>query len=175
MGRPRTPGRVGPCRPAHGGPRDGLAGPGRISAAGGTDEGEGQRTRETVAPLAEALGIPVDTELGRGDREIGAILVEPMQGAAGAIPADPAWLFGLRDLAYDAGIVLVFDEVMTSRLAPGGLQEKHGILPDMTTLGKYVGGGMSFGAFGGKSAVPVKTLILSCPFEAASTCFDQSR
>ena len=47
--------------------------------------------------------------------------------------------------------ILIFDEVMTSRLAPGGLQEKHGILPDMTTLGKYVGGGMSFGAFGGKA------------------------
>jgi glutamate-1-semialdehyde 2,1-aminomutase len=48
---------------------------------------------------------------------------------------------------------LIFDEVMTSRLAPGGLQEVHGIRPDMTTLGKYVGGGMSFGAFGGKAAI----------------------
>jgi glutamate-1-semialdehyde 2,1-aminomutase len=45
----------------------------------------------------------------------------------------------------------VFDEVMTSRLAPGGLQQAHGILPDLTTLGKYVGGGMSFGAFGGRA------------------------
>jgi glutamate-1-semialdehyde 2,1-aminomutase len=47
--------------------------------------------------------------------------------------------------------LLIFDEVMTSRLAPGGLQEVHGILPDLTTLGKYVGGGMSFGAFGGRA------------------------
>ncbi len=46
--------------------------------------------------------------------------------------------------------MLIFDEVMTSRLAPGGLQEVHGILPDLTTLGKYLGGGMSFGAFGGR-------------------------
>src|SRR5262249_21893360 len=49
------------------------------------------------------------------------------------------------------GAVLIFDEVMTSRLAPGGLQEVHDITPDMTTLGKYVGGGMSFGAFGGRA------------------------
>ena len=49
--------------------------------------------------------------------------------------------------------MLIFDEVMTSRLAPGGLQEVHGILPDMTTLGKYVGGGMSFGAFGGRAEI----------------------
>jgi len=49
--------------------------------------------------------------------------------------------------------LLIFDEVMTSRLAPGGLQEAHGILPDLTTLGKYVGGGMSFGAFGGRADI----------------------
>jgi glutamate-1-semialdehyde 2,1-aminomutase len=53
----------------------------------------------------------------------------------------------------ETGAILIFDEVMTSRLAPGGLQEAHGVLPDMTTLGKYVGGGMSFGAFGGKTEV----------------------
>ena len=56
-------------------------------------------------------------------------------------------------MASETGAVLIFDEVMTSRLAPGGLQEVHGILPDMTTFGKYVGGGMSFGAFGGKAAL----------------------
>jgi len=49
--------------------------------------------------------------------------------------------------------LLIFDEVMTSRLSPGGLQEVHGILPDLTTLGKYVGGGMSFGAFGGRADI----------------------
>jgi glutamate-1-semialdehyde 2,1-aminomutase len=54
-------------------------------------------------------------------------------------------------LANETGALLIFDDVMTSRLAPGGLQEAHGILPDLTTLGKYVGGGMSFGAFGGRA------------------------
>src|SRR6266478_6174764 len=83
--------------------------------------------------------------------ELAAILIEPMQGTTGCIPAERSFLAGLRTLADETGALLIFDEVMTSRLAPGGLQEVHGILPDLTTLGKYVGGGMSFGAFGGKA------------------------
>jgi len=84
---------------------------------------------------------------------LAAILVEPMLGGSGCIPASREFLADLRALASETGAVLIFDEVMTSRLAPGGLQEAHGILPDMTTLGKYVGGGMSFGAFGGKASL----------------------
>ncbi|MGE3783075.1 MAG: aspartate aminotransferase family protein [Alphaproteobacteria bacterium] len=83
--------------------------------------------------------------------DIAAILIEPMLGGSGCIPAARDFLADLRALASETGAILIFDEVMTSRLAPGGLQEKHGILPDMTTLGKYVGGGMSFGAFGGRA------------------------
>ena len=85
--------------------------------------------------------------------ELAAILVEPMQGTTGCIPAERSFLSGLRALADETGALLIFDEVMTSRLAPGGLQEVHGILPDLTTLGKYVGGGMSFGAFGGRDDI----------------------
>jgi glutamate-1-semialdehyde 2,1-aminomutase len=84
---------------------------------------------------------------------LAAIILEPMQGGAGCIPAEIAFLTGLRELASANGIVLIFDEVMTSRLSPGGLQEATGVIPDMTTLGKYIGGGMSFGAFGGKEAI----------------------
>lgn len=84
---------------------------------------------------------------------LAAILIEPMLGGSGCIPASREFLADLRALASETGAVLIFDEVMTSRLAPGGLQEVHGILPDMTTLGKYVGGGMSFGAFGGKASL----------------------
>src|SRR6202011_3415135 len=80
-----------------------------------------------------------------------ALRVGPMQGTTGCIPADRSFLAGLRAMADETGALLIFDEVMTSRLAPGGLQEAHGILPDLTTLGKYVGGGMSFGAFGGRA------------------------
>src|SRR5918912_1231130 len=72
---------------------------------------------------------------------------------SGCIPAEREFLADLRALADETGALLIFDEVMTSRLAPGGLQEAHGIRPDITTLGKYVGGGMSFGAFGGKTEV----------------------
>lgn len=93
-------------------------------------------TRALVAPHAEDLA---------------AILIEPMLGGSGCIPATRDFLADLRALASETGAILVFDEVMTSRLAPGGLQQKHGILPDLTTLGKYVGGGMSFGAFGGRA------------------------
>jgi glutamate-1-semialdehyde 2,1-aminomutase len=85
--------------------------------------------------------------------ELAAILVEPMQGTTGCIPAEHDFLAGLRALANETGALLIFDEVMTSRLAPGGLQEAHGILPDLTTLGKYLGGGMSFGAFGGRAEI----------------------
>jgi glutamate-1-semialdehyde 2,1-aminomutase len=85
--------------------------------------------------------------------ELAAILVEPMQGTTGCIPAERSFLAGLRALADETGALLIFDEVMTSRLAPGGLQEVHGIIPDLTTLGKYVGGGMSFGAFGGRAEI----------------------
>ena len=83
--------------------------------------------------------------------DLAAILIEPMLGGSGCIPATREFLADLRDLASETGAILIFDEVMTSRLAPGGLQEVHGIAPDMTTLGKYVGGGMSFGAFGGRA------------------------
>ena len=58
-----------------------------------------------------------------------------MLGGSGCIPATREFLADLRALASETGAILIFDEVMTSRLAPGGLQEKHGILPDMTTLG----------------------------------------
>jgi glutamate-1-semialdehyde 2,1-aminomutase len=82
--------------------------------------------------------------------EIACVLVEPMQGSAGCIPGEREFLVALRDLCDGAGALLVFDEVMTSRLAPGGGQSLAGVVPDLTTLGKYLGGGFSFGAFGGR-------------------------
>ncbi|MDH3691085.1 MAG: aspartate aminotransferase family protein [Gammaproteobacteria bacterium] len=84
---------------------------------------------------------------------LAAILVEPMMGAAGAIPGDPEFLQGLRKAASEHEVVLIFDEVMTSRLSTGGLQLKLGIIPDMTTFGKYIGGGLTVGAFGGREDI----------------------
>ena len=82
---------------------------------------------------------------------IGCVLVEPVQGSGGCRVPDPAFLQALRDACDRTGTVLIFDEVMTSRLSPSGAQGLLGITPDLTTLGKYFGGGMSFGAFGGRS------------------------
>ena len=85
---------------------------------------------------------------------IGAVIVEPMLGAGGCIPADPAFLAALREGCDRTGALLIFDEVMTSRHHAGGLQMRlGGVRPDLMTLGKYVAGGMSFGAFGGRAAV----------------------
>ena len=85
--------------------------------------------------------------------ELAAVLVEPMLGAGGCVPAHPEFLQALRAESAAVGALLVFDEVMTSRLGPHGLQELVGVTPDLTTLGKYLGGGLSFGAFGGQPVV----------------------
>ena len=85
-----------------------------------------------------------------GDR-VAAIFVEPVVGNAGFIPPDAAFLPALRRLATDHGALLVFDEVMTGfRVAPGGAAERFGITPDLTTLGKVIGGGLPVAAYGGR-------------------------
>ena len=81
---------------------------------------------------------------------IAVVLVEPMLGAGGCTPAEPDFLAVLRRLTEDAGAILAFDEVQTSRLSVGGRQRILGIAPDLTTIGKYFGGGLAFGAFGGR-------------------------
>jgi glutamate-1-semialdehyde 2,1-aminomutase len=85
--------------------------------------------------------------------EIALVILEPMIGSGGCIPASEAFLRMLRRETARVGALLIFDEVMTSRLAPGGLQSVCGIKPDLTTLGKYIGGGMSVGAFGGRAEI----------------------
>jgi glutamate-1-semialdehyde 2,1-aminomutase len=91
----------------------------------------------------------VDSVFAEQGDSIAAVLVEPLQGSAGCLPADPDFLRSLRRHCDDTGALLIFDEVMTSRLAPGGMQQLLGIAPDLTTLGKYLAGGFTFGAFGG--------------------------
>jgi glutamate-1-semialdehyde 2,1-aminomutase len=85
--------------------------------------------------------------------KLAAVIVEPMQGGAGALPADPTFLTGLRAACDEHKVLLVFDEVMTSRLDPGGMQRLAGVRPDLMTLGKYVGGGITIGAFGGRADI----------------------
>ncbi len=83
--------------------------------------------------------------------EIAGVILEPVVGNAGFITPDAGFLEGLRELTHDHGALLVFDEVMTGfRIAYGGAQEKFGITPDLTTLGKIIGGGLPVGAYGGR-------------------------
>jgi glutamate-1-semialdehyde 2,1-aminomutase len=91
----------------------------------------------------------VRTALRTHGAAVAAVLVEPMLGG-GCIPGNTAFLAMLREECTARDIVLIFDEVMTSRLSPSGLQGLLGIQPDMTTFGKYLGAGSSFGAFGGR-------------------------
>ncbi|WP_144604848.1 glutamate-1-semialdehyde 2,1-aminomutase [Algoriphagus algorifonticola] len=86
--------------------------------------------------------------------EIAALILEPVPGNMGLATPMPGYLEGLREICTREGIVLIFDEVMTGfRLAPGGAQELFGVTPDMTTLGKIIGGGMPVGAYGGKKEI----------------------
>src|SRR5581483_5263236 len=89
----------------------------------------------------------------RNASDLAAVIVEPLQGAAGVIPGEAEFLRTLRERTAANDVLLVFDEVMTARLSPGGMQELLGIRPDLTTMAKFVGGGLSFGAFGGRADV----------------------
>lgn len=101
-----------------------------------------------------------------------AIIVEPMLGASGTIPPIDGFLAGLRELADELGSVLIFDEVISFRLAHGGAEEWSGTRPDLATFGKIIGGGLPVGAFGGRSAImemyapPDPTLVQSGTFNA---------
>ncbi len=109
------------------------------------------------APFQWVIGDYNDSEQARAlikehASDLAVVIVEPMLGSCG-IPGTLEFLGVLRDEARRVGAVLIFDEVQTSRLGPGGLQKSIGIQPDLTTFGKYLGGGASFGAFGGCSDV----------------------
>lgn len=90
----------------------------------------------------------------RHSGQIAALIVEPVAGNMGVIPPQPGYLETLRVLCTEHGALLIFDEVMTGfRLAYGGAQERYGVLPDLTTLGKIIGGGMPIGAYGGSAPI----------------------
>jgi glutamate-1-semialdehyde 2,1-aminomutase len=86
--------------------------------------------------------------------EIAGVILEPVVGNAGFIPPDAGFLEGLREITQDNEALLVFDEVMTGfRIAYGGAQERFGVTPDLTTLGKVIGGGLPVGAYGGRKDI----------------------
>jgi len=86
--------------------------------------------------------------------KIACVIIEPVAGNMGTVPPEPGFLEGLRSLCDSEGILLIFDEVMTGfRVAYGGAQELYGVTPDLTTLGKIIGGGLPVGAFGGRREI----------------------
>lgn len=101
--------------------------------------------------------------------EIAGVILEPVVGNMGCVPGSEEFLATARRLTQDHGAVLIFDEVMTGfRLAYGGTQELRGITPDLTTLGKIVGGGLPLGAFGGKREIMRHVLPAGKVFQAGT-------
>ena len=101
--------------------------------------------------------------------QVAGVIVEPVAGNMNCIPPAPGFLQGLREICDQFGSVLIFDEVMTGfRVAPGGAQELYGISPDLTTLGKIIGGGMPVGAFGGRQAIMDRLAPLGPIYQAGT-------
>lgn len=101
--------------------------------------------------------------------EIAAIILEPIAGNMGVIPATKEFLTELREICNNEGIILIFDEVMTGfRVARGGAQEVLGIKPDLTTFGKIIGGGLPVGAFGGKKEIMEKIAPVGPIYQAGT-------
>ncbi|AQG79173.1 glutamate-1-semialdehyde 2,1-aminomutase [Spirosoma montaniterrae] len=114
----------------------------------------------TKATAADTLTAPynnlaaVEVLLDNNQNQVAALILEPVVGNMGCVIPEPGFLQGVRDLCNKHGVVLIFDEVMTGfRLAKGGAQERFGITPDLTTLGKIIGGGMPVGAYGGRAEI----------------------
>ena len=90
----------------------------------------------------------------REGERFAAVIVEPVAGNMGCVPPAGGYLEGMRALTEEYGVVLIFDEVMSGcRVAPGGAQERYGVIPDITTLGKIIGGGLPVGAYGGRREI----------------------
>ena len=114
----------------------------------------------TKGAAADTIVLPyndlnaVAAALEKQGHEVAAIIVEPVAGNMGVVPPRGGFLEGLRALCDAHGVVLIFDEVITGfRVALGGAQERYDVMPDLTTLGKIIGGGFPVGAFGGKAEI----------------------
>ncbi len=122
--------------------------PGAIPESPGLAEGAWKDT--IVLPYNHPAAFD---KIRRHADRLAGVIIEPVQGAAGTIPADREFLVELRKVTHETGALLIFDEVITGfRLAPGGGQEFYGVLPDVSTFGKVAGGGLPFGAVGGTAA-----------------------
>jgi glutamate-1-semialdehyde 2,1-aminomutase len=113
---------------------------------------EAQASDTVVVPFNDPAA--VESAFDEAKDAIAAVIVEPVAANMGVIPPAPGYLEALRKLTDANGALLIFDEVITGfRVGPGGAQERFGIVPDLTTLGKIIGGGLPVGAFGGRADV----------------------
>jgi glutamate-1-semialdehyde 2,1-aminomutase len=116
----------------------------------GVPRGAAQDT--LVAPYNDLAAVAVLFSANPG--QIAAVIVEPVAGNMGVVPPAAGFLQGLREITEENGALLIFDEVMTGfRVALGGAQEHYGVMPDLTTLGKVIGGGLPVGAYGGRGEI----------------------
>jgi len=101
--------------------------------------------------------------------EIACVIIEPVAGNMGVVIPKPGYLADLRELTHKYGIVLIFDEVITGfRLSYGGAQELYGVIPDMTTLGKIIGGGLPVGAYGGRREIMEQVAPVGLVYQAGT-------
>ena len=109
--------------------------------------------RETISvPFNDLSTLARVLEERKG--EVAAVILEPVMGNMGVIPPKDGFLSGLRELTQDSEVLLIFDEVITGfRVARGGAQERYGVMPDLTCLGKVIGGGLPVGAYGGSAEI----------------------
>ena len=120
-----------------------------------------------VLPYNDIDAVAASLESHKG--QVAAIIVEPIAGNMGVVPPAAGFLQGLRRLCDEHGVVLIFDEVISGfRVALGGAQELYGVTPDLTTLGKIIGGGFPVGAFGGRAEI-MKSLAPLGPVYQAGT------
>ena len=140
-----------------------------VSVSVRVDPGKaGERQRPDALPATEGLadGVldsvvvipfnetgPAREILEQHKDQLAAVIVEPMLGSVGMLPATHEFLAMLREFSTENGVILIFDEVISFRIAPGGAQEYYEITPDMTSLGKIIGGGFAVGAFGGRHEI----------------------
>ena len=123
----------------------------------------------TTIPLPYNSVEAVEQAFRAQGESIAAVIVEPVVGNMGCVPPQPGFLEALRTLCSRYGAVLIFDEVMTGfRVALGGAQERFGVTPDMTILGKVIGGGLPVGAFGGRREIMAAAAPLGAVYQAGT-------
>jgi glutamate-1-semialdehyde 2,1-aminomutase len=134
-----------------------------IPGSAGVPEGAARDT--IVVPYNDLASVDMFCSAG----DVAAVIIEPVAGNMGLVEPAPGYLEGLREITRKHGTILIFDEVMTGfRVAYGGAQERYGVTPDLTTIGKIIGGGLPAAAFGGAAAIMQKLAPLGPVYQAGT-------